>query len=696
MRLKIISSAIIICFSVTLFANNMIEKRDTLPEVTVIASKSELKLHDIPASISMVSMNAINQDNVYSIKDLTGIVPNLFMHDYGSKLTSPVFIRGIGSRINAPSVGLYVDGVPYFDKSTFDFDFFDIQSVEVLRGPQGTQYGRNAMGGIINIATLSPWNYQGTRVNISAGNYGAYKVNIGNYGKINKQFAYSLALNYRHNDGFFTNAYLNDKVDKLNSFGLRNRLIYKPNDHFSVENIISLENSDEGGYPFAQYNDSTKKVGKILYNQYSSYKRNLLSDAFLVKYQNRYFDLKATTAYQYFSDNQSIDQDFTSDSIYYVVQKQKQNMLSQEIILNSKNPGKYHWLIGAYGFAQQFNNFVNVDMYQYHMAIQKRYNHTIGGGALFHESTFNDLFIKNLSATVGLRLDMESDRLKFQYNRLTTAANTMVTDTVYPKLNSVELLPKFALNYKWNKNNNAYVVVAKGYKTGGFNSSFWRPEDLQYKPENSWDYETGVKLSLFNDFLFADFSLFYIDWTNQQISQAAYDYSTNPPRAMGYLLKNAGHSSSKGFEATLKTQTFHGFDFQASYGLTVAKFISYVKDTTTNYNGNYIPYVPKSTMALSAKKTVDVRSNLINKIIISALYRGAGPIYWDEANSHKQNFYGLLDAKISFIRKNIRFDIWGENLTNQYYETFYFITSGRSYVQTGKPLQCGIKLSINI
>lgn len=89
------------------------------------------------------------------------------MPDYGSKLTSPVYIRGIGSKINAPSIGLYVDGIPYFEKSAFDFDFNEVDRIEVLRGPQGTLYGRNTMGGIINVYTKSPLKYEGTNVWLS-------------------------------------------------------------------------------------------------------------------------------------------------------------------------------------------------------------------------------------------------------------------------------------------------------------------------------------------------------------------------------------------------------------------------------------------------------------------------------------------------------------------------------------------------
>ena len=93
----------------------------------------------------------IANDEITSLADISSKVPNFFMMDYGSKLQSPVFIRGIGSRLGSPSVGLYVDNVPYFEKTTFGFDFFDIDRIEVLRGPQGTLYGRNTMGGIINV-----------------------------------------------------------------------------------------------------------------------------------------------------------------------------------------------------------------------------------------------------------------------------------------------------------------------------------------------------------------------------------------------------------------------------------------------------------------------------------------------------------------------------------------------------------------
>lgn len=691
MKKYIILSIIYTITSCPLFAADIVPdfKMDSveLKELVVEASRDGSQLKKLPASVSILSTNQIESLGLNSLTDATSTVANLFMPDYGSKLTSPIYIRGVGSRINSPSVGLYVDGVPYFEKTTFNFDFFDISRIEVLRGPQGTQYGRNTMGGIVNILTKSPLNYQGTDLNIQAGTYGSYLLNVGHYAKSSERFAYSFSLNYRHNDGFFTNDFLNQKVDILDSYGMRNRLIWNVTDRFSIENILSFEHSVQGGYPYAVYNESIDKAEEIRYNQESGYNRDLLSNALLLKYKADNYNLTSTTSYQHLSDKQSIDQDFTVDSLYFVIQRQKQNMISQELTIQSNGKKKYNWIFGVYGFAQQFDNQVNVNTYKVKTETTKKYDHTIAGGALFHQSTLNDFPIKNMNITAGVRLDTETDQLGYQYDRIKNGVFTSLADTTYRSLKSIQILPKLAINYKLG-NTNLYALISRGYKTGGFNSTFERPEDLTFDPEHSWNYEIGAKSSIFENKLFVEGSLFYIDWKNQQIYQAT-------PSGTGSMLKNAGHSVSKGVELSLNTASIQGFELMASYGYTHATFISNVLSATVNYSGNYIPYVPKNTIAAQLKKTVEITNSvLLNRIVMSVLYKGTGSIYWDDKNSHRQGFYNLVDARISFVRKNVQFDLWGTNLGSTVYESFYFESLGKKYVQNGKPLQAGVKLAL--
>jgi iron complex outermembrane recepter protein len=283
---RIFQLIIAIILTYPVYSREQSEQQDTskwmsreLQEIVIKASKDNVTHKTIPASVSVIPSELIKESEIRSLNDLSGTAPNFYMPDYGSKLTSPVYIRGIGSRINSPSVGLYVDYVPYFEKAAFDFDFFDIRRIEVLRGPQGTLFGRNTMGGIVNIVTTSPVDYQGSHINLSAAGYGSYSVNGGHYGKAGDKMAYSIAVNGLHNDGFYTNIFTGNKVDKLNSYGFRTRLIYELSDRFTVENIAGFESSSQGGYPYALFNDSLKAAEEINYNHYSSYDRNLFSDA---------------------------------------------------------------------------------------------------------------------------------------------------------------------------------------------------------------------------------------------------------------------------------------------------------------------------------------------------------------------------------------------------------------------------------
>ncbi len=657
-----------------------------LQEIVIKASKDNVTHKTIPASVSVITEELIKESEIKSLNDLSGTAPNFYMPDYGSKLTSPVYIRGIGSRINSPSVGLYVDYVPYFEKAAFDFDFYDIRRIEVLRGPQGTLFGRNTMGGIVNIVTTSPMDYQGNHLNLSAGNYGSYTVNAGHYGKAGK-LGYSIAVNGLHNDGFYKNLFTGNEVDKLNSYGFRNRLIYEISSRFTLENIAGYESSRQGGYPYSLFIDSINAAARINYNQYSSYDRNMFSDALLARYSGTGFEIMSTTSYQYLDDSQKIDQDFTPASLFFVIQDSKQHMLSQEVIARASGSGRYKWLFGGYAFIQMFDNAVDVDAYAQNMEYLKKYDHKIQGAALFHQSSVTDFPVRNMTLTAGIRVDTELDRLDYFYDRTLRGNYAILADTIYPELNSIEVLPRFAVNYKINSNN-FYIVVARGYKTGGFNSTFERPEDLMFDPEFSWNYEAGIKSSLLNNNLYADISLFYIDWKNQQIYQTV-------PSGRGSMLKNAGQSVSQGAEISLKTAAFRGFDLMVSYGYTNAKFSRYFINDQVNYNGNYLPYVPRHTFSAQAGKTITFRNpNIIDQVRISAIYRGAGKIFWEEENMNEQPFYGLLDSKISITRDWLQFDIWAKNILNQDYSAFFFEALGNKYVQTGKPALFGVNLSL--
>ena len=301
----------------------MAEKTYTLPEdttkvidieeVVVIASPKETsKLRQLPTSVSLISQKDMQANHITSLKSASNIVPNFFMPDYGSRLTSAMYIRGIGSRINTPAVGMYVDNIPYLDKSAFDFNFYDIERLDILRGPQGTLYGRNTMGGLVKVHTRSPFSYQGTDVKLGYATKNNHRtISLTHYHRISERFAFSAGGYYEGSDGFFTNSYNGRKCDGGDNFATRLRTQYLWGDGWSMDNSFSIGYTDEGGYAYRFYDKATGRLMPVNYNDDCSYRRLGISDGFTIKYNLPRLTLSSTTGYSYTDDRMRIDNDFT-------------------------------------------------------------------------------------------------------------------------------------------------------------------------------------------------------------------------------------------------------------------------------------------------------------------------------------------------------------------------------------------------
>ena len=185
-----------------------------LDEFVITTSVKETnQIKNMPTAVSVISPKQLANSRIESLPDLSAVIPNFFIPSYGSKVSTPIYIRGIGARSGAQTVSLYVDNIPSFNPSAFDFEFQDIQRVEVLRGAQGTLYGRNAIGGIVNIYTLSPLTHQGTSLMLNGGSYGEFGSSFSHYNKLSDKFGASASAYYKRNDGYFKNSYMNKRVE---------------------------------------------------------------------------------------------------------------------------------------------------------------------------------------------------------------------------------------------------------------------------------------------------------------------------------------------------------------------------------------------------------------------------------------------------------------------------------------------------
>lgn len=668
-------------------------KNYKLDEIIIQSPKYNRNIFEIPAAASMVPERLIENSRVENLTDVSTLIPNFFMPDYGSKLTSPVYIRGVGNRINTPSVGLYVDEIPYFEKAAFNFDFYDVERIEVLRGPQGTLYGRNAMGGLINVITNKPHDEQATTVSMDYGNFNQISSNVTHNQPVGKSLAVQGSLNQRYNDGFYVNTFSQTEVDKINSYSGRLKALFSPSEKFNALGNIQYEDSRQGGYPYALFDDEKMEAGAISYDKESIYNRKLFSAGLNLNYSAPGFSVRAVSSFQSLDDFQEIDQDFTPQSLFFVVQDQQLQMLAQEINIESAKGGDYNWLFGAFGFKQLLDKAVTVEygedgLVQFKLPFSeyyytKTYNNTNSGIALFHQSTLD---LDNFTFSAGIRADYEKATLDYTDDRFRNG-NATRADEFVSDMNFFEILPKVAVKYSVNEYLVPYATVAKGYNSGGFNSTFEREEDRSFNPEHSWNYEAGLKAKWLQQRIYANLAFFYIDWTNQQIYQTV-------PSGTGSMLTNAGKSESKGVELELKALPAQNLETWLTFGYNEAKFVEYVKDENENYSGNYLPYVPKYSFNIGGNYKVDVRASWLDQIRFNLSYNGFGKHYWHESNEAYQDFYGLLNHRISFDKNNITFSFWGKNILNAKYNSFYFQALGNSYAQIGKPATFGVNLKV--
>ncbi|WP_286845890.1 TonB-dependent receptor, partial [Proteiniphilum sp. UBA5310] len=464
------------------------------------------ELKNMPTAVSVVSPKQLRDTQIESLPGLSAYIPNFFIPVYGSKVSTPIYIRGIGARLGAQTVSMYVDNVPSFNPSAFDFEFQDIQRVEVLRGAQGTLYGRNAIGGIVNLYTFSPLTFQGTNLMVGGGNYGQFSAKVSNYSKLADNFGISVGGYYKRDDGYFTNSYTGKKVDASENAGGRVKFEWELTPSFKALLFGNYDYVSGGAFPY-MHKDSTASN----FNEPSSYDRHLFTNGLSLDYSGKGYSIHSTTGYQYLKDDMKMDQDYSPKSVFSIRQMQKQHSLSQEITVKSDSQRKYRWVLGAFGFYDHRVIDTPVAIKKEGIAAMQAhldaftakapltisyandqidlpgvYTKPSRGAAFFHQSTVNDLFgVTGLSGTAGIRFDYEHTGLDFfteseggdvnlQFNipnrpmpSMFIEGDTLLTGS-YSK-DFWKILPKFALQYQFTPTAHIYLSASKGYKTGGYN-----------------------------------------------------------------------------------------------------------------------------------------------------------------------------------------------------------------------------------
>ena len=275
---------------------------------------SSVKISDDEAvnTYSTTSLRRADLENrhISSVKELSAIAPNFYQPDYGSRMTSSMYVRGFGSRIDQPVVGMNIDGVPVMNKNNYDFELFDIDRVQVMRGAQGLLYGRNTSGGTINLHTMSPLNFQGKRFTLEYGSANNVRVKASHYAAPSRKFGWAVSLLYNHSDGYFMNEETGKNCDGGDNGALRLRLQWLPANGWSMDNTLTVGYTSEGGWAYRHYNPVDDTLAPVAYNDECSYTRFNISEGLVIKRMFDWATISSTTGYQYVDDRMRLDNDF--------------------------------------------------------------------------------------------------------------------------------------------------------------------------------------------------------------------------------------------------------------------------------------------------------------------------------------------------------------------------------------------------
>ena len=502
-----------------------------LDEVIVVSQpKEQVRLRLQPVSSSVFGSEQLQQLNVRDLSQLSQYVPSFVMPAYGSRLTSSMYVRGIGSRINNPAVGVYYDNIPLMSKSAFNNHFYMLDRVDVLRGPQGTLYGQNTEGGLVRIYSKNPMHYQGTDIKLGIGTSLWRNVEVAHHHRPSEKLAFTLAGFYSGLKGFINNQNYSDKNDKMNEAGGKLRLIFQPNHNLKFDWTADYQYVNQNGFGYGELNLDNNDVQDPATTIMNGYKRNMLNTGLNIIYNTGKLLFTSTTSYQYLKDNMQMDQDYMTPDYLLLTQRQKMNALTQEFVLRTHDTfrwqhatglfASYQWLrtdapvyfgeaiTGPIGNAianAMKNSMIQAMMGRYtaqgmsaeqakaaaqaavdkmgvtmsaEMAVPGLYSTPQMSFGLYHES--NIQLTDRLKATIGLRL--AHDWTKISYDALAymnmTGGTASATATYHLTSHVIDarsktftqLLPKFALTYTFDKNiGNIYALVSKGYRAGGYN-----------------------------------------------------------------------------------------------------------------------------------------------------------------------------------------------------------------------------------
>lgn len=712
-------------------AITLTEQTQQLGELVVTANKREEVIVKVPASITSLSSRKIEDTRTWGLSGLTALVPNYNYQELGLASQQIQTIRGIQVFSENPAISTYIDDVNNMDILANGFAFTDIERIEVLRGPQGTLFGRNAMGGVVNIITRKPSNKQEGFADFSSGNLGLIRSSFGiKTPLVNDKLFFGLTALYQTQNGFMKN----DTTGTANPYpGANGKMVggesylygnmflkWLPSKRLTLTLNMKAQQdmSDNSGFMVSQTSDAAAFANpdKISLARIASHERRILNNSLVVKYFADKFTVTSISALQTIRfgfqdlDFPGIYHSFYNGKIGELLPPQK--VWSQELRVSSNSSARLQYTAGVFAFTQKGYEPTTNTAYEFSDAEAAFYSVPAGSFAVSRNRSnnagiagFGELsyqLTSKLKATAGLRYDYEKREATFNGFGEALLYNGTVTDIKADTTvggNYSALSPKLALNYALNDRSNIYVTYTRGFRAGGVNAQKLPGTVSQtFNPEYSNNYEAGYKTLLANYKLSISASAFLIHWKDLQFFNLVAPFT--------YARENVGDAQSFGLELEISAIPVKGLQIDGSLGINKTKYKGFDlkrvnfftgDESTTPIGGNLLSNAPQHTVFLGAQYEYAFSKKL--KTIVRGEIRNIGSYYTDIQNRIQQPSYTLLNTRIGFALDKYSLFFWVQNLNNERYLAYGNPDSSPEFgsrsraVRMAQPRTLGITLS---
>ncbi len=667
-----------------------------IDEIVVTADLRERRLSDVPVSVSILDTRFIEQQAIQHFEELTYSVPNLNWSGDGHRARY-FQIRGVGELEQYqgapnPSVGVLIDDIDFSGIGTIATTW-DLERIEVLRGPQGTRYGANAIGGLIYVQSQAPGEEFTARVQLLAGDDDARSVGVAAGGSISDHARLRLSAHRHESNGFRTNTYLGrEDTNGREETTLRGRLELDLAASWQMDLAILYADVANGYDAFALDNSYTMLSDKPGRDAQESAGASL-------RLEGDVMGGAGFTAITSFADSDiefGFDADWGNEESWapvtydYVSRSERERRtLSQEFRLASGEAnrlGGADWLVGLYALRLE-EDLATINLGEYFDPffdfadslddrLQSSYEAT-------NLALFGEVGIPLSSATtltIGLRLERRDTDYVDSSGLTAGPGETMLGGAL-------------TLNRVFDADLSAYASLSRGYKAGGFNLGAVPPGGRDFDQEGVWNLEFGIRKSWLDDRLALNAAAFASRRDDQQV-RTSVQLVPGDPTTFVFFTDNAARGESVGLEAELRWRPIDELDLYTNLGLLRARFDSFENDAA-DLSGRDQAHAPRYTLAAGARYTH--ASGAFVQLDASA----KDEFYFDVSHDQRSDAYALVNARAGFAADRWSVTLWVRNLADERYAVRGFFFGNEPpdfpptlYTRPGDARQAGITVDL--